>query len=90
VTAISKPTILVIDDEPNIREVLGEFLAELGYVSVLAATGVAGLTALKKKPADAVLLDIAMPGAPGRARDAARDPRIVAGAAGHYGHGERG
>jgi CheY-like chemotaxis protein len=30
-----------------------------------AATGVAGLTALKKKPADAVLLDIAMPGALG-------------------------
>jgi DNA-binding NtrC family response regulator len=61
----SKLTVLIVDDEPGVREVLEELLTELGYAPISAATGVAGLTALKKKPADAVLLDIAMPGALG-------------------------
>jgi len=58
----AKPNVLIIDDDPGVRGVLEGFLEALGYASLSAGTGVAGLAALQTKPADAVLLDIAMPG----------------------------
>jgi CheY-like chemotaxis protein len=55
-------TILVVDDEDGIREVLQAMLDSLGYATLGAATGVAALAVLQKKSVDAVLLDIAMRG----------------------------
>jgi len=59
------PSVLIIDDEPDVCEVLQGFLDVLGYASSSARSGAAGLAALETQRADAVLLDIAMPGALG-------------------------
>ena len=60
-----KLTVLVVDDDSGVRDVLTEFLIRLTYDAVSAPDGAAGLAKLLKQPPDAVLLDIAMPGALG-------------------------
>ncbi len=54
--------ILVIDDDPTVRDVLNEFLISEGYEVALAEDGVKGLEALKTTSFDVVLLDLMMPG----------------------------
>lgn len=53
--------ILVIDDEPPLREILAKNLQEEGYSVITAANGQSGIDELKKKKFDLVLLDIVMP-----------------------------
>ncbi len=53
--------VLVVDDEPEVRHFLQDFLSLRGYEVVLAATGFDALTALKTQKPDLVLLDVAMP-----------------------------
>lgn len=54
-------TVLVIEDEPDIREAMAEAVAEAGFTVLTAENGEVGLsTALTKKP-DLILLDIIMP-----------------------------
>src|SRR4051812_33809456 len=59
----TQPTgsLLIIDDEPGIRESLELLLEHEGYSVTTAATGEAGLRALAQKPFDAVLLDLSLP-----------------------------
>jgi CheY-like chemotaxis protein len=60
-----KPTILVVEDEPRIVEVLTVRLRAAGYRVLTAADAVlAGMMALKQQP-DLVLLDISLPGGNG-------------------------
>ncbi len=59
------PTVLVVDDEPAIRESLERALALESYAVALAADGEAALTRLAERPVDAVVLDLAMPGIDG-------------------------
>jgi CheY-like chemotaxis protein len=54
-------TILVVDDEPVIREVLAALFASEGYVVRTAADGQAALEAIATERPDLVLSDIAMP-----------------------------
>jgi two-component system, NtrC family, nitrogen regulation response regulator NtrX len=58
-------TILVVDDEPNIRRLLGSLLEAEGHVARTAATGEEALTAVAGDEPDVVLLDLALPGASG-------------------------
>jgi two-component system, NtrC family, nitrogen regulation response regulator NtrX len=53
--------ILVVDDEPGIRELMREILEEEGYEVRMAENGSAARTALDAKTPDLVLLDIWMP-----------------------------
>lgn len=53
--------ILVIDDDPDIRAVLGWSLKSAGYEVALAADGREGLSAYRAQPADLVITDIYMP-----------------------------
>jgi DNA-binding response OmpR family regulator len=57
--------ILLIDDDPNLLESLGEVLREEGYQVGAAASGEEGLDALKQESFDLVLLDIRLPGLDG-------------------------
>ncbi len=57
--------ILLIDDDPNLRESLGEVLRVEGYQVGAAASGEEGLDALKTENYDLVLLDIRLPGLDG-------------------------
>jgi DNA-binding NtrC family response regulator len=54
--------ILVIDDEPSIRQLAGQMLRRMGFDSVAAGDGQAGIAAFKQHPdVRLVLLDVAMP-----------------------------
>ncbi len=53
--------VLVVDDEPAVRQALERALRFEGYTAELAEDGMAGLAAHAERPADAIVLDIAMP-----------------------------
>src|SRR5882724_6013679 len=55
-------TILVVDDEPQIRRVLCSTLTSQGYVIIDAKTGEEGVECARKNRPDLVLLDVNMPG----------------------------
>jgi two-component system response regulator MprA len=57
--------ILVVDDEPAVRRALERALRLDSYEVDLAANGEQALDVLAQRPADAVILDVAMPGIDG-------------------------
>jgi DNA-binding NtrC family response regulator len=56
-----KGSILVVDDELEIREGLEALIASEGFDITLAETGEAGLQRLEERPYDLVLLDVSLP-----------------------------
>jgi DNA-binding response OmpR family regulator len=58
--------VLVVDDEPMVRETLGQVLSDEGYVVDLAVDGEAALERVHAARPDAILLDLLMPGMNGR------------------------
>src|SRR5882672_8735878 len=63
--ALSKvklPSVLVIDDEPGLRDMLTFGLVDRGYRVVAAASGEEGLEKAKHENFDLVVTDIMMPG----------------------------
>ncbi|MDI6854940.1 MAG: sigma-54 dependent transcriptional regulator [Deltaproteobacteria bacterium] len=58
-------TILVVDDEPQIRETVAGILTDEGFEVLAAAEGEAALKLAGEERPDLVLLDISMPGADG-------------------------
>jgi len=63
----SHPQILIVDDDPEIRTRLGKFLRDHGLDVSEAANGQEMTAALRRKPADLVVLDVMMPGSDGLA-----------------------
>ena len=60
-----KPRILVVDDEPAIRDTMRMILDYDGYETVLAASGQEGLAIIERDTPDLVFMDIKMPGMDG-------------------------
>jgi CheY-like chemotaxis protein len=58
-------SVLVIDDDPDVREFVTASLADFGYEVRDAADGAAGLKAFQQRRPDLVILDFAMPGLSG-------------------------
>jgi DNA-binding NtrC family response regulator len=58
-------TILVIDDEEIMREILEALLTREGYEVRLAANAAAGLDLIRSMPFDAAIVDVMMPGMDG-------------------------
>ena len=56
------PSVLIVDDEPNIRRMVGALLSSEGYEVRDAAEGAAGLQQAGESQPDVVLLDLMMPG----------------------------
>jgi two-component system response regulator VanR len=54
-------SILIIEDEAKIREILTEFLVDYGYSVDTASDGIEGLSKIKQNKYDLILLDIMMP-----------------------------
>ena len=54
-------TILIVDDEPRGRELLGDLLTPQGYQLHFAASGREALAAAAAHPPDLILLDVMMP-----------------------------
>lgn len=57
-----KGSVLVVDDEEVMRDVLGRLLMSEGYQVELAKTGEEGLDKYQQQTYDLVLLDVSMPG----------------------------
>ncbi len=58
---MNEPTILVVDDEPSISEVVSIYLRRAGYQVTVARDGQEALDALEKGPPDLVILDLMLP-----------------------------
>ncbi|MFT4103801.1 MAG: response regulator [Burkholderiaceae bacterium] len=57
-----KATLLVVGDEPEVREVLQEYLARHDYTVLGAESAAAALAIVGERPVDLALVDIRMPG----------------------------
>jgi diguanylate cyclase len=55
-------TVLIVDDDPGARLLMGTALEMAGFRVTTAADGASALTAFKADPADCVILDVVMPG----------------------------
>ncbi len=57
--------ILIVDDEPEIREELAEYLAGKGYRVIVANDGPEGLAKFRAEACDLAITDMKMPGMAG-------------------------
>lgn len=55
------PTVLVVEDEPTIRELMAILLEEEGYAVRQATDGVEALETVEQYPVDLILSDVKMP-----------------------------
>jgi len=60
--ASGRATVLVVDDDPDVRAFLADSLESLGYEPILAEDGNAALRTLDRIVPEAMILDFAMPG----------------------------
>ena len=66
VAVVKGGRILVVDDEPMVRDTLAQVLSDEGYVVDVAAEGTHALDRVHAARPDAILLDLMMPGMNGR------------------------
>jgi len=59
---MSPPRILVVDDEPTIRNVLASYLRHEGYEAITAEDGPSAVAADEQHDPDLLVLDVLMPG----------------------------
>jgi len=83
--AEQRKVVLVVDDNELVRRLIADFVAEMGYLPVEAASAEAALDILAQTRPSVVLMDIVMPGMNGmdalaRIRSDARtkDQKVVA------------
>ena len=62
---VENASVLVVEDESNIREVLDEMLTSAGHRIIQASDGEEGVELLKKHKPDIVITDLGMPGLSG-------------------------
>ena len=58
-------SILIVEDDPNISELVQMYLEKEGYQATIAADGTQGIDLYRKLRPDLVLLDVMMPGVDG-------------------------
>jgi two-component system response regulator ResD len=58
-------SVLVVDDEPTISEVVSAYLRRAGYETRVAADGFDALDAVAQRPPDLIVLDLMLPGLDG-------------------------
>lgn len=58
---VMKESILIIDDDKDIREMIVNYFSKEGYVMQAACNGEDGLQIVKSKPISLILLDVMMP-----------------------------
>jgi CheY-like chemotaxis protein len=58
-------TVLVVDDESPVRDVVMRMLSEKGYGVLTASSGYEALRILRERPVDAMFTDVVMPGMDG-------------------------
>ena len=75
---MAKPKILIVEDDPDISELIRFNLEKVGYQTAQAEDGEQALLLAKKHPPDLVLLDLLLPGVGGLevCRQMKRDPAL--------------
>ncbi|NQT92741.1 MAG: response regulator [Lentisphaerae bacterium] len=58
-------SILIIDDEPIVRESLRDWLVDTGFEVATAETGEEGMEIFRKQEIDLIILDVRLPGRTG-------------------------
>jgi two-component system, OmpR family, response regulator ResD len=67
--------VLVVDDEPTVREVVQQYLEREGYRVQVAADGPAALAAMAADAPDLIVLDLMLPGSTGSTSAGRSEPR---------------
>jgi DNA-binding response OmpR family regulator len=75
-------TVLVVDDEPTITEVVSRYLERAGYSAAVAADGLEAIRLAEERDPDLIVLDVMLPELDGlqvlsRLREDARTPVIL-------------
>ncbi|MCU0837676.1 MAG: PAS domain S-box protein [Rhodospirillales bacterium] len=73
-------SVLIIDDEPEVADMLAELLRAAGHRAAVAADGAGALAAIDASPPDVIVCDLIMPGIDGAGfyRElSARRPRLI-------------
>ncbi|HSN91062.1 MAG TPA: sigma-54 dependent transcriptional regulator [Anaeromyxobacteraceae bacterium] len=60
-----QPNVLVVDDDPALRQTMEAIVRSAGMNSITAASGEEAIEAVRKSPVDVVLLDVQLPGISG-------------------------
>lgn len=58
---LARPTVLVVEDDPDVRAMLFTLLDMAGFAAVMCETAEEGLNALREQAFDAILTDYALP-----------------------------
>lgn len=82
---MTAPSILVADDDDDIRDLIAHKLRKAGYAVRAVSNGADALSSARRNPPDLVILDVAMPGMDGydvcywlhAARDTATIPVLM-------------
>jgi two-component system, OmpR family, alkaline phosphatase synthesis response regulator PhoP len=61
----ASPTVLVVDDEQRLRDLVRQYLQREGYAVITAADGAAALDLAREQQPDVVVLDLMLPGIDG-------------------------
>src|ERR1700732_2750956 len=56
-----QPTVLVVDDDPDIQELLKAFLKKIGFSAVVVGTAKDAIHSLEKQKFDLMFLDLQLP-----------------------------
>ena len=60
-----QPTVLVVDDDPDLQELFKSFLKKIGFSRVVAGTAKEAIASLRKQKFDLMFLDLQLPDATG-------------------------
>ena len=60
-----QPTVLVVDDDPDLQELFKAFLKKIGFSRVVVGTAKDAISSLRKQKFDLMFLDLQLPDAPG-------------------------
>ena len=58
---VRKKTVLVVDDEALVRDVIARMLEDLGYVAITAPDGATAIALVDAQPVDLAIVDLSMP-----------------------------
>ena len=58
---LNKQTILIVDDEKEIRDLIEIYLKNEGFETVVAGTGLEAIKAVEEQVIDLIILDVMMP-----------------------------
>jgi DNA-binding response OmpR family regulator len=63
---MTAPSILIVEDEKDVREVMSEMMDYFGYATQIVASGEEALDKLKDTSFDLIITDLGLPGIDGR------------------------